>query len=300
MSRDITLKMIDDGVCHDTANIISSEEKKLLTERLHGGPKGTKVVFRNHDTGEILGEYHNKVTITGSQLNACAMFGLEPTVKFPTYNSEMKLDNSDDPKETPKNNPIVCLFCIGDTGCGTLPKDVLISKYTDRIKPCPSDPTSTKDFDTSMIMPFRYVDAGADLSDNLRKYYFGRKTFDRLGKIGYYFKTFDTQPQLHLRYADGTKITKDMYNTLSNQQAECYVEMRLRITRLDFRDYFENVLGWDKARISSLSLCTAWYDDTIDNYRYYQDILPYTILFFSYQWLVDDTIAVDIEYQIFY
>ena len=76
--------------------------------------------------------------------------------------------------------------------------------------------------------------------------------------------------------------------------------MRLRITKLDFRDYFENVLGWDKARISSLSLCTAWYDDSIDGYRYYQDIMPYTILFFSYQWLVDDTISVDIEYQIYY
>ena len=25
--------------------------------------------------------------------------------------------------------------------------------------------------------------------------------------------------------------------------------------------------------------------------------MPYTILFFSYQWLVDDTISVDVEYQ---
>jgi hypothetical protein len=76
--------------------------------------------------------------------------------------------------------------------------------------------------------------------------------------------------------------------------------MRLRITRLDFRDYFENVLGWDKARISSLSLCLAWYDDTIDNYVYYQDITPYTVLNFSYQPLVDATMAVDVEYQVYY
>jgi hypothetical protein len=72
------------------------------------------------------------------------------------------------------------------------------------------------------------------------------------------------------------------------------------ITTDDFRDYFENVLGWDKGRISSLSLCTAWYDDDIDDYRWYQDITPYTLLNFSLQWLVDDTIALDIEYQIYY
>lgn len=295
----IVLHMNDDAICRDVADI-SSSEKRYLTERLSAGAKKTRVIFKNHDTGEILGEYENKVTITGSQLNACAMFGLTPIIDFPTYNSEMNLDNSADPEQEPKNHPVVCLFCVGDTGCGTLPKDVLISKYTDRIKPGPAEPISADDFDTKMIMPFRYVDADADLSSDLRKYYFGRKTFDRLGKIAYYFKTFDTQPQLHLRYADGTQITKDMYNIESNQEAECYVEMRLRITRIDFRDYFENVLGWDKARISSLSLCTAWYDDSIDGYRYYQDITPYTILYFSYQWLVDDTISVDVEYQVFY
>lgn len=297
--KNIILHINDNAGCGEAVNM-SALDKKLITEKLSGGPKRTRVVFRNHNTGEILGEYQNKVTITGSQMNACAMFGLEPIVNFPTYNSDMKLDNSSDPEQEPKNHPLVCLFCVGDTGCGSLPKDVFVSKYTDRIKPGPANPMSAADFDTSMIMPFRYVDAGADLSDDLRKYYFGRKTFDRLGKIGYYFKSFDTEPQLHLRYADGTQITNDMYNTESNQEAECYIEMRLRITNLDFRDYFENVLGWDKARISSLSLCTAWYDEEIDGYRYYQDITPYTILFFSYQWLVDDTISIDIEYQIYY
>ena len=288
-------------ILNDFTEIKDSIEGRIIKNRLNAGPKGTKIIMTDHDSGKILGEYENKIVITGSQLNACKLFNLEPEVIFPDYNRELELDNTLDYSVVkPKNEPFVCLFCIGDSGCGTESKDVFKASFTDRIKPGPADPTSAEDFDTSMIMPFRYVDAGADLSDDLRKYYFGRKTFDRLGKIGYYFKSFDTQPQLHLRYADGTQITKDLYNIESNQEAECYVEMRLRITKLDFRDYFENVLGWDKARISSLSLCTAWYDDSIDGYRYYQDIMPYTILFFSYQWLVDDTISVDIEYQIYY
>ena len=109
-----------------------------------------------------------------------------------------------------------------------------------------------------------------------------------------------TEPQLHLRYSDGTQITEDIYDNESDQLAECYVEMRLRITRLDLRDYFENILGWDKARISSLSLCYAWYDDTIDNYKYFQDIYPYSFLPFSYKDLVDANVALDFLYQIYY
>jgi hypothetical protein len=296
---DITLHMNDKAICKDISSLPTSQTN-ILRDRLKAGPSRTRVLIKNHDTGEVLVDKENKVVITGSQLNACAMFGLEPLVKFPTYNTAMKLDNSNNASQVPKNNPIVCLFCVSDSGCGATPKDVYVAKFTDRIKPAPAEPTDPAEFDSTMIMPFRYVDAGADINMDLRKHYFGRKTFTRLGKIGYYFKRFDTDPQLHLRYADGTEIGPDMYDVQSTQEAECYVDMRLRITRLDFRDYFENVLGWDKGRISSLSLCTAWYDDDIDDYRWYQDITPYTLLNFSLQWLVDDTIALDIEYQIYY
>ena len=295
MDKQMTLK--DYTSVRDNASIANN---KIIAERLSAKPKKTRIVMRNHDTGEVLGEVENKVLITGSQLNACAMFNLEPTVVFPSYNTEMQLDNSDDPSQAPMNRPIVCLFGVSDAGCGALPRDVYTTKFTDRIKPAPADPESIDEFDPTMIMPFRYVDINEDIDSDLRSMYFGRKTFEKLGKIGYYFKRFDTDPQLHLRYADGTQITPDMYITESDQEAECYVEMRLRISRIDFRDYFENVLGWDRARISQLSLFTAWYDDTIDEYVWYQNILPYTILNFTCQTLVDATVAIDIDYQIYY
>ena len=214
----------------------------------------------------------------------------------------MGLDNSDEPGTEPTGDNLVCLFCIADTGCGSVPSDVYVSAYTDRIQPPPANPTSLSDFDNTMMMPFRFVDIGDDLDEDLRKYYFGRKTFNNLGKIGYYFKSFDTIPQMHIRFADGTQITSDFYNTESDQVAECYIESRMRITRLDFRDYFEEVLGWDKARISCMSLCLAWPDDQTagDGFIYYQDILPYTLLNFSYINLVDANVAVDILYQIYY
>lgn len=291
--------MVKTIIASDDARIKKEESGLTIEDRLNAGPKRTKVTLVNHDTGEVLGVYENKIAISGSQFNAMKAFGLQTAAtKFPNYNDEMKLDNTT--TAAPKNEKIVCLFCVGDTGCGSTPKDVKVASYTDRIKPAPENPSNVKEFDSSMIMPFRFVDKDKDLNEDLRKYYFGRKTFNILNKVGYYFKGFDTEPQLYVRYADGTPITPEMYNVHSEQTAECFIQTRLRITSLDFRDYFEQVLGWDKARISSLSLCYAWYDDTIDDYKYYQDITPYSILYFSYQWLVDANVAIDVLYDIYY
>lgn len=294
--KDIVLHMNDNAKARDK---ISTRDKDLMVDRIKGGVKKTRISITNNSTGKTE-VYENKVVLPGSQLNAAKMFGLEEVVKFPSYNQEMELDNSVDPSEPPKNDQVICLFCIDDSGCGTLPKDVYIVKSTDRIKPAPANPVNYGEFFPDMIMPFRFVDYDNDLSPNLRQFYFGRKTFTSLGKIAYYFKTFDTEPQLHLRYADGTEITEDIYKVESDQEAECYVEMRLRITRLDFRDYFEQVLGWDKSRISSISLCTAWYDDTIDEYKYFQNIIPMSKLNISYQLLVSADVSLDILYEVFY
>lgn len=276
------------------------DNKLIIEDKLKHGPQRTRIVLKDHDTGEILGEYENKCVITGSVLNGTNAFGIEPPIKIPTYNREMNLDNSLSSDVDPYNTPIVCLFSVGDSGCGTTPKDVYVVNYKDRIKPAPAQPSDVSEFTSEHIMPFRWVAPDQDLNEDLRQFYFGRKTFANLNRIGYYFKAFDTEPQLHLRYADGTQITENIYSDTTDQMAECYVETRLRITKLDFRDYFEEVLGWDKARISTISLNYAWYDDTIDEYKWYQDIYPYTKLNFAYDWMVDANKAIDIIYQIYY
>lgn len=278
----------------DFNNVMDTIDRKVVSERMVGGPKATMIRMIDPDTGKVLGEYHNKIVITGSNLSASTAFGLDLPTFLPNYNNELNLDNTLDystPEGKAKNNPFVCLFCIGDSGCGTSAKDVFTVNYTDRIEP------------ENDIIPFKYVDKNNDLNDDLRRSYFGRKTIKlpEGEKYAYYFKTFDTTPQLHLRYTDGTQINDKMYSAKTDQAAECFVETRLRITRTDFRDYFDQVLGWDNARISTLSLCYAWYDDTIDGgYRWYQQIYPYSKLNFSAEYLVDLTKAIDFVYQVFY
>lgn len=294
----VNLHLKDKVTVTDTCNL-SVENQQLIVDRMNAGPKKTRVRFIDHNTGEVLEDTENKILITGSQFNAMAVFGIDtPAVSFPTYNEEMALDNSAAPSATPANRPIVCLFSVSDGGCGSNPKDVYVTKYTDRIKPAPKTPSGPTSFSSDMIMPFRFVDTSADLDANLRKYYFGRKTFSSIGKIGYYFKKFDTDPQLHLRYADGTMVNSNIYNLNPTQTTECYVEMRLRITRLDLRDYFEYI-GWDKARISSLSLNYGWYN-TSGGYQYFQSIGSYSLLNFQYKELQDLTVAIDVLYEVFY
>lgn len=268
---------------------LSVEEKKIVNEKMSAGPSRTLITITDHDTGEVLFEGHNKVVITGGQFTACTQWGLDPVVPFPNYNDVLGLENTlDYEKVQPKNDPIICLFGVGNGGAGgSKYTDVYPVRYTERINP-------------ENLLPFRYVDQTHDLNEDQRKVYFGRKQLEDADRIAYYFKKFDTEPQLHLRYLDGTQLTEDMYEIDAKQSAECYVETRLRVTRQDFRDYFEQVLGWDKAEINTLSLLYAWYDDDLDTYRYYQQIFPATKLNFPTIMLQDLNKAVDFNYQVFY
>ena len=282
---------------NDKYSIIDLLKDEGLSKRLGGNSQKTKITISDHDTGEVLGEFSNKILITGSMFSACKAFGIDSELDLPSYNDEMHFDN-DQPKVIGNyDESLVCLFCIGDDGCGPTQKDVYVCNYTDRIKPI-TDITNPEAC-IGCIYPFRFQDIDDDLPEQLRAYYFGRKEYT--DKIAYYFKKFDTIPELHVVYTDGTQVDDNMYASNTDQIAECYVETRLRVTRNDFRDFFEKVIGWDNARISTLSLCYAReYVDPNDGYTYYQDIYPYTKLNFPVEWLVNLDKALDFNYQVYY
>lgn len=259
--------------------------KRKIFNEMKSGVKGTRIRMKNLATGEIT-ELHNKVVISGSIATASNLFTIDPPVVVPSYNTALQLENSVT-GQTPLNKPLICLFGVADEGCGTLDSDVYEPSYVDRISP-------------AKLLPFRYItDGEADLSESERGMYFGRKV-DSSNNIYYYFKAFDSTPQLYLRYTDGTEIsTSTMYNVITSQEAECYVQIDLTINRNDFRNYFDKVLGWDKARISTLSLMYAWYTEE-SGYKWYQDIIPFTKLNFSYEKLVDSTKALSFEYSLFF
>lgn len=268
-----------------------------------GKPVRTKITAFDHETGEQIGQWENKILAPGSQMTASKMFGVEPSVIFPTYNTELELENSlpPFPDTQPTNEPIVCLWAAGRSGAGSADNEVNVVSTTDRISP---KLETDSDIVYRDIVPFRYVDPDEDLDLDERDFYFGRKVFNAETtneKIAYFFKAFDVEPQLHVRYLDGTEVTNSMYEVVSSQFVEVYVEMRLSISKEDFRDYFDQVLGWDNANISTISLLYAWYDNGFgDTFKWYQDILPYSKFNFSQEQLKDLNRAIDFNYQIYF
>lgn len=295
-------------------------ERKLLRDRSEifdmcslGGPKRTMIIARDHDTQEIIGVYHNKVLVPGSQATMCKQFGLDPVINFPTYNKDLGLQNSHNPfpETQPINTPITCLWCAGRSGAGSSANEVNVVSNTDRIEPT-VDPDNAKLY--TDIIPFRWTSAEHDLDFDERQVYFGRKVFDEgasTQRNAYFFKAFDTQPVAHVRYLDGTEVGSNMWSVDAAQQVEVYVEMRLSVSRVDFRDYFDEILGWGSANISTISLLTAWYDNTIcENpdaepedqiyYKWYQDVLPFSKFNFDQNKLIDLNKGIDFTYQVYY
>ena len=245
-----------------------------------------EVIFKNIDTGEPILTLHNKVVIAGSQFVAQKVFDLPELVHLPTYNESLELENSAEPGATPINTPKACLFCCGTQGCGSESSQVYPVQYTNRIKP------------SGDLVPFRYQLIQNDLSDALRAKYFGRKTING-ERIAYYFKAFESDPVMYMRYTDGTIIDATLYDSQNTSDAETFVEFMLRITKDDFRDYFRATSSINDARINSISILTAWYNE-ISGYKWYQSIIPLTQLNIPNEALIDLTKGIDITYHIYF
>lgn len=231
-------------------------------------------------------EGDNKVIVPGSIIAARKFFrSLVPTVNTPSYNSALGLDGVMSLTNTEEIDAEICLFCIGTDGCGTENSQVIDVDYTKWIDP-------------SSLIPFQYRPASSDLTAAQRKKFFGRKTLDN-GYMAYYFKGFDTNPELHIQYLDGTSMDENLYTTENPYGGEVYVTMKMSVDAGECRDYFKATTGINSARMNSISLCTA-YPKTINGYTYYQSIRPVTKYNFSNKTLIDENDGFDIIYDLYF
>ena len=92
---------------------------------------------------------------------------------------------------------------------------------------------------------------------------------------------------------DITEAKKEIYH------GETFVEINLKITEEECREYFINTVGINEARINTISLCTAWKKE-INGKEYYQDIRPLTKYNMPNEQLIELSKGLDIVYQIYY
>lgn len=242
----------------------------------------TDILIKDEITGKELFRGSNKIIIAGSVFTAEKHFGITPPVILPNYNTALSLDQS--VATAPENEKRVCLFGVGIDGCGPESSqiyDVNYSKWTP----------------TDMLVPFRYVDNASDISASERAIYFGRKA--GASKTAYYFKKFEADPVMHMQYIDGTPVDANLYSSSNTTAVETYVELRLKVTNTDCRQFFKAGTGINTAKINTITLLTAW-KKTINGNVYYQDIQPLTKLNIQNESLFDETKGLDIIYHIYY
>lgn len=273
-----------------------------------------------NEVGELIFEpLHNKTVIAGSALTAMKLFNLNKSVlnNTPTYDELLELNsiiseeepcvylrdaNGDilDTKSDESQRRIIG-FCVGKGGSGLGISDIYNVKYCDYI---------TKD----NLIPFRYPLINADDIDET--IYKGKKTLDN-NRTAYYFKKFDQEPTFYQNYttSNGNTINKNtVYTNISEaDNAQTCVELHLKITKEDCREFFIAHSGLENAVINQISLVSAWSKEieitklsnitgqpTTRMVEYYKDIRPFSLLNIPNDGLSDLSKSISIIYTLYF
>ena len=249
-------------------------------------PRGVVSAYVHGTNIPLFEKRENKVIVDGSMFTAMKFFDILPPVNLPTYNTALNLENIVPLTSQEQLDSLVCLFCVGTSGCGPEASQVYDVDYTKWIKP-------------EDMVPLRYQLADDDLSDDDRELYFGRKEITAMNRIAYYFKAFDIDPIFKAQFIDGTPIDEHLYDSDNVIDVEVFVEMKMSITKRDCRDYFIAHSGINDAKVNTISLCVG-YPKEYNGHVYYQGLRSITRLNFPNESLIDQTKGIDIIYDLFF
>lgn len=309
-------------------NIRPTDEYKLDKNNLLFNPQriNSKVNIYNEVTGELIWEGHNKTVIAGSALTAMKLFNLDRNAldATPTYDTILGLDNGANGTTYPtvvikdaNGNVVGSMqdetqrkiigFCVGQGGAGLDISDVFDVKYCSWITP-------------DNLIPFRYPLQNADNVDETM--YKGRKALtlaDGSNRNAYYFKAFSNTPNLVQNYvstigtfSDTVSASSVYSNVSSADKAQSYVELHLKITKDDCREFFIAHKGIENAKINQISLVSAWTKtvevtklDTLGNlvtkqYEYFQDIRPFAVINIPNEIISNHEKSLSIIYTLFF
>lgn len=202
--------------------------------------------------GEKLFETENMIVLGGSLFTLEKLFGIKSSLKVAYLNDIMGIATDSMGGEIindsthPVENDTVCLFGVGIGGAGESITDVKDVHYYDR-----------EIFD---MIPLRQT-ADELTTEEAAKYWFKKPiNVDGISKTQYYLKTFDSV-KTHVLWRDssddsedGSEVTGDVHTTTSNIPIETFVEMILKISKKDIREYFDDNGNIESARINSIGL----------------------------------------------
>lgn len=227
---------------------ITNKDNIIQPQRIIEQPKTlrTKIIGLDSLTKEKLFETENKIVLGGALFILEKLFNIQAPINVDYINNIMGIATENPIEEKYPKNTCVCLYGVGIGGCGDSSLSVLNVNFYER-----------EIFD---MVPFRVTDE--ELNDvDKQKYWFKRQESD--GKTSYFLKTFEQEPVIKVLWKDGEKdedgseVSTGVHDTVRTEPIETFVELVLKITKKDVREYFEINGDIDAARINSIGLFTG-------------------------------------------
>lgn len=222
---------------------------------------------------EVIRRQHNKVVTGGAIALLQTLFGATTSLSISTLNSLMGIGETGTVNAGELNR--VCLFNIGLGGCGASYADEKVVLDQENI--------------VQQMIPFRVVDSIDDIADS-SKYWFCKEMPD--GKKAFYLKTFEGTPTIHALFKDaensdedGTELSGNPADYDRTDGVESFVEIILRITSKDLREYFELYDDAEHPRFNSIGLCMGKKGTLDDGTEEYKEVVQFSILNFSNEML---------------
>lgn len=223
--------------------------------------------------GEVYARKHNMVLMAGT------LYGLEKMFNTPADLSVEYLNNimgvgTNGPAITEKygKDHAVCLWSIGNGGCGDSYRDVLAVLQQHRT--------------LQGMIPFRIVDEPfAEGTPEYEKYWF-RKVMDD-GKSEYYLKAFEGETNITALWKDagnnkdGSPVIPNDYNSTKRTPIETFSESVLKLEKEDLLEYYTLMDQLSEARFNTFGLCTGIRGMLADGSAEYKQVLQVTGLSFG-------------------
>jgi len=219
----------------------------------------TEVIFQD-ECGVELDRYENQTVLGGAITVLEKCWGITSTLVIDTINNIMGIANTGvavDPKDV-----VVCLFGVGTGGSGDAIGTVKDVKFYER-----------EVFD---MVPLRFTDPINLTTEELTKYWF--KSVQPDGRIAYYMKKFEIPPIIKVLWKDaqgdedGSEVENGVHNTNRTEPIETFVEMVLKITKKDIREWFEETGNIELARFNSIGLFTGALGTLADSTQDYKNV----------------------------
>lgn len=234
--------------------VISKQQKPLRTKVT--GYLGDNI----NPFDEKIFDEENQIVIGGALFILEKVFGVEPNLYVDYLNNIMGIA-TDGMSNDLYADTHVCLFGVGVGGCGDSIRSVKDVNFVER--------------EIFEMVPFRITDE--DLNPSEQKKYFFKMEKDN--KTHYYLKTFEQQPVIKALWKDsddqdedGSEVEAGVHESTRTEPIETFVEMILKITKKDVRDYFELYGDIEQCRINSIGLFTGAKRKLSDGTTDYQQV----------------------------